>query len=239
MNKNIIFFFIFFICSISVNAQNEPTNLTTHFIEVTGVAETLVTPNEFTFQITLVERFENKEKITIESQEKRLKEQLNNLGINVQIDLTISNISAILTGQKRKKDVIGTQEYHLKVRELNKIEKINQIIDELNIHKFDLIDVTHSDLNKFRKETKMEAIKAAKSKATYMLEAIGEKVGKPIFIQEVIDYTDYQSYIQQMQNGYISNRSSIEMQEQLKSGEVLSFSKIKLKYNILARFEIK
>ena len=235
-----IFITLFFlVISITLFAQNDKTNVTERVIEVTGIAEMLISPNEFTFKVILNERFENKEKITIEKQEDKLKAELVNIGVDIQKDLTVLDMTSIFMTQKRKKDVIGNKEYLLKIYDLSKIEKLQQIADKLDLGKLDLIQSTHSDLPKFRKETKMEAVRVAKQKAEYMLEAIGEKIGKTILIQEIIDYSESQNYIQRMQSGSITSNSMLTMEESMKTGETLSFSKIKLKYNILARFEIK
>lgn len=241
MKKNLsIFITLFFlVTSITLFAQNDKTNVTERVIEVTGIAEMLISPNEFTFKVILNERFENKEKITIEKQEDKLKAELVNIGVDIQKDLTVLDMTSIFMTQKRKKDVIGNKEYLLKIYDLSKIEKLQQIADKLDLGKLDLIQSTHSDLPKFRKETKMEAVRVAKQKAEYMLEAIGEKIGKTILIQEIIDYSESQNYIQRMQSGSITSNSMLTMEESMKTGETLSFSKIKLKYNILARFEIK
>lgn len=230
---------VFFLSSVSLMAQTDKVVSNERTIEVTGTAEMSINPNEFTFKISLYERFDNKEKIPIEKQENRLKEELTKIGIDVVKDLTIADITSIFTSQKRKKDVLGNKDYHLKIRDLTQVEKLQQIADNLDLGKMDLINVTHTDLAKFRKETKMEAVKAAKLKAEYMLEAIGEKVGKPLFIQEIIDYGDYQSYLQNMQRGSLSSNTILMSGDDMKSGETLSFSKIKIRYNVLARFEIK
>jgi uncharacterized protein len=241
MNKNIAIFLTMILALMQFNSigQIDKTNLTERIIEVTGTAETLINPNEYTFKIILNERFENKEKITIDKQEGKLKEELINIGIEIQKDLTIADMSSVFTTQKRKKDVLGSKEFYLKIYDLTKIERLQQIADKLDVGKLDLIQATHTELTKFRKETKMEAVKVAKLKAEYMLEAIGEKLGKPILIQEILDYSDYQNYTNSIQRGELSSNSMISMQEVMKSGETLSFSKIKLKYNVLIRFEIK
>jgi uncharacterized protein YggE len=44
---------------------------------------------------------------------------------------------------------------------------------------------TSKDLQRFRKEVKMEAIKAAKQKAEYLLESVGEKVGGILAVEEM------------------------------------------------------
>jgi uncharacterized protein len=222
-----------------VSAQTDKTASTERTIDVTGTAEMLIAPNEFTFKITLRERFENKEKITIEKQEEELKKELTVIGVDIQKELTIADMSSIYTSQKRKKDVIGSKDYQLKINDLSKIEKLQQIADKLDVGRLDLEEATHSDLAKFRKETKMAAVRAAKSKAEYMLEAIGDKLGKTIHVQEVMDYGEYQTYNSRMQSGSLTSNVSLNMQDDLKTGETLSFSKIKLKYNVAVTFEIK
>jgi uncharacterized protein len=235
MKQNKLLFIIAFIialCTINF-AQTPPEK---RIIEVTGSAETLITPNEFTFKITLLERIENKQKITIEMQETKLKNELANLGVDVAKDLTIYDLNSFYVYQKRLKDTLASKDYQLKIKDLAKIEKLQEIADKLNVSRLDLIESTHSELTSYRKETKMEAVKAAKAKAEYMLGTIGEKVGKPVYIQEVDE--ELPRYISSgvLNSNSISNSRSGDSQD---SGPTLSFSKIKLRYVVLARFEIQ
>lgn len=205
-------------------------------IEVTGSAETLITPNEFTFKITLLERIENKQKITIEIQETKLKNELANLGVDVQKDLSIYDLNSVYVYQKRLKDTLASKDYQLKIKDLAKIERLQEIADKLNVSRLDLIESTHSELTAFRKETKMEAVKAAKAKAEYMLGAIGEKVGKAVFIQEIPEGNE------RKQIPVISNlfrRKEVNTDDSQASDTVLTFSKITLRYSVLVRFEIQ
>ena len=209
-------------------------------IEVTGSAETLITPNEFTFKITLYERIEDKKKLTIEMQEANLKSELSNLGVDVNKDLTIFDLTSTYVSRKKTKDTLGSKDYRLKIKDLTKIERLQEIADRLNVANLDLIESTHSDLTTFRKETKMEAVKAAKAKAEYMLGAINEKVGKTIFIQEVPDESETRGIPQGIGLNYNSNaRSNIVTADSQSADSTLTFSKIKLRYAVLARFEIE
>lgn len=220
----------FILASFAINFAQTTTEK--RIIEVTGSAETLITPNEFTFKITLFERVENKVKLTIEMQEAKLKQELTNLGVDVQKDLTIFDLTSFYISRKKTKDTLGSKDYRLKLRDLAKIERLQEIADRLNIANLDLIESTHSDLVTFRKETKMEAIKAAKAKAEYMLGAIGEKAGKPVFIQEIADENAPRP-------GSISNIRSNASSDDSQDSTTLTFSKIKLRYAVLARFEIE
>ncbi|HVE60067.1 MAG TPA: SIMPL domain-containing protein [Pyrinomonadaceae bacterium] len=210
-------------------------------IEVTGSAETLITPNEFTFKITLFERVEDKKKLTIEMQEAKLKEELTNLGIDVQKDLTVFDLTSVYISRKKTKDTLGSKDFRLKIKDLAKIEKLQEIADRLNINNLDLIESTHSELSRFRKETKMEAIRAAKAKAEYMLSAIGEKIGKSVFIQEIPDADEPRllGYGLISPNSNINRTSNAVTNDSQDSSNTLSFSKIKLRYAVLARFEIE
>ena len=78
-------------------------------------------------------------------------------------------------------------------------------------------------------------MKAAREKASYLLEAIGEKVGKPLYIQEREIYLPDANQIR------IRGVSNLKISEPAVDEEILpeiSFQKIKLKYKVFARFAI-
>jgi hypothetical protein len=85
---------------------------------------------------------------------------------------------------------------------------------------------------------KIAAMKSAKEKADYLLTAIGEKTGKPLLIREQV-YTAYP---------LSGNMSNTAMQEVVVTGygmaraagleNEISFTKIKLRYEIFAKFGI-
>jgi uncharacterized protein YggE len=205
-------------------------------IEVTGSAETMVTPNEFSFKITLVERIEKKDKITIEEQEIALRKGLEKLGIDVQKDLTIFDLASTYISRKRLKDTLAAKDYRLKLNDIEKIGKLQDLADELNVSRLELLESTHSELMRFRKETKMDAMRAAKMKAAYMLDAIGEKLGQAVFVQEVPEEGDGL----RIAGGVLSNgRSNIMENDGADAATSLNFTKIRLRYEVLARFEIQ
>lgn len=206
-------------------------------IEVSGSAETLITPNEFTFKVTILERMEKKEKLTIETQEASLRSELSRIGLDPAKDLSVFDISSRYIPQKKVRDVLGSKDYSLKVRDISKIAPLIELIDRLNISKLDLIDTTHSELTRFRRETKMEAMKAAKEKAIYLLSAIHEKVGKPVFVKEI----EAPRYVS---GGVLNSNSSNTFRYNsgttaADTDSALSFQQIKLRFVILAKFEIE
>lgn len=235
---NYIFLLIVAVCVAASSAFAQTNTDQRRVVEVTGSAEMLVMPNEFTFKIVLTERVENKQKLTIEIQETRLKDELAKLGVDVQKDLTVFDMTSVYISRKRTKDTLGSKIYSLKLRDLNKIEKLQEIADNLNIAGLDLTESTHSELTSFRRQTKIDATKAAKMKAEYMLGAVGEKIGQTIYVKEIEDDDSDNRF---PSNARISSNISTGflMSTQDSQAGGLSFSKIKIRYSVLARFEIQ
>ncbi|HNU07687.1 MAG TPA: SIMPL domain-containing protein [Pyrinomonadaceae bacterium] len=230
-------FFVILLFASTMFAQT-PTTDSRRVIEVTGSAETFVTPNEFTFKITIVERVDGKKKITIEDQEEALKRELAAIGVDVQKDLTIYDLTSVYVRQRRLKDTLGSKDYRLKIYDINKIGRLQDLADKLNLSKLDLIDSTHTELAKFRKETKIEALKAAKTKADYLLAAIGERSGKPVFVREV-EENDNSSYRPNIYANVNVTSNIVRGGDNQSTDDSLNITQIKLRYEVFARFEIE
>lgn len=234
--KSLLSIAILGVFAVAASAQTQTAD-NRRVIEVTGSAETLITPNDFTFKISLIERVDGKKKITIEEQEEALKRELAGLGIDVQKDLTVFDITSVYVRQRRLKDTLATKDYRLKINDINKLDRLQDIADRLNVARLDLINSTHTELTRFRKETKMEAIRAAKMKAEYLLGAIGERLGKAVFVREVDDDDNDNRFGRLNSN----SQSNIIVPDGMNvpSGNALNITQIKLRFEIFARFEIE
>jgi uncharacterized protein len=178
---------------------------------------------------------DGKNKITIEDQEKELKKQLQNAGFDLA-NLSLSDASAGFVPVRRKKqEVLTSKNYIIKVATTTEVADVFDVLDTVEALNADITRVAHSEIEKYRKEVKMIAVKAAKEKAGYLLEAIGETVGKPLMIQERETYDDVMPMANYRMKAMGAMADSEMAQEQLPE---LSFQKIKLKYSVFARFAI-
>ena len=101
------------------------------YIEVNGYAEKEVIPNEIYIGIILRERIENKEKISIEFQEKQLKESLNTLNIPIS-NLSMADANAdYVKVSWQKRDVLTKKDYQLKVGNATTVGKVFQELEKL------------------------------------------------------------------------------------------------------------
>jgi uncharacterized protein YggE len=216
-------------------SQEIPASKETPYIEVVGQGEMEIVPDQIYISFTLKERFDGKKKIELEDQEKEMKKRLMKMDIDLK-DLQLADANSdFITIKRKKTDVIASKDYLLKVATASTLGKVFEMLDEINAFNANIQRVDHSEIKRFKKEVKMLAVQEAKEKAGYLLSAIGETVGKPLFIQERESYDEFQPM---RKSGLMVNMAmdAAPAEEVLPE---LSFQKIKLKYSVFARFAIK
>lgn len=216
---------LFFALLLSGKAQDNLSNR--RFIEVTGVNETEVVPDQITILIRLTE---NKENGTIQKQEEALKSGIRELGISLS-DLTLNSADADYQRTRiLKKEVVVTKSYLLKVSSADMVGKLYEKLDKINVQDAFIQKIDHSKINDLKKESRIMAVKAAKEKVDYLLAAVGEKAGQPIQISEQEMYTPVYSNAR-----YMAKAASDESGS---GDDEISFKKIKIRSSVMVKYEI-
>lgn len=226
-------FLALFLISYSVFSQEDK------FIEVTGSAKMYVEPDEFTFVIKIEEywkeefkkrkEFKDYEtKVPIVEIEQNLLQHLAAIGIprkNIKIN-EVGNY-----WRHTGKEFLVSKTLEISLNDFKVIDQINAIVDKKGIKSMRIGVLKNKRITEYRKEVKKDAIIAAKEKATYLLEAINEKLGRVISITEIAtnDFSFLRIPSLENSNTIISNEE--EGIEDLK--------KIKLRFEIKAKFAIK
>jgi uncharacterized protein len=231
--------FIFALIVFQFKAQNN-TDSQKNTIDITGTAEKEVIPDEIYVSITIRERMEGKERITLEVQEKNFKEMLKKIGIDINL-LSLSDANSDYVKIKYKqKDVLSQISYSLKLNSAKSVGDLFTGLYEIKIYDASIYKVSHSKIEEYKKELRIQAIKNAKEKAEYLTNAIGYQIGKPIIIYEnaPIYYDNFnlrgaRSSMETMP--YIDGIQSAKMQ----SEPEIEFKKIKLEASIFVKFEVK
>jgi len=200
-------------------------------IEVTGIAEKEVTPDIINVTISLQEYMDGKKKVTIDQLENQLEVAVKDAAIPKE-DFTINNISAWNNAWQKKKnpDFLAGKQYGLRLHDLNKINQILSGVDPKGIQSTNITSYDYSKMPELKRDLKIQALLAAKDKATYLLNSINEKVGRPIDITE----TDNSNY--PAPNQMYANR--VMLKEVQVSDSDIDFKKIKLSFQVQAVFEI-
>src|SRR5688500_13611914 len=119
-----LLFWLFIIPSKGQTTQNADDK---PYIEVTGTAEKEIIPDEIYVGIMIREKIVNKEKLTIEAQEEKLKNALKEIGIDIAKNLSVSDLNAdFIRVRLRKKDVYAQKDYTLKVADAESLGKVFQ-----------------------------------------------------------------------------------------------------------------
>ncbi len=198
MQRTFLPFALFLSTLLPLAAQPQPAAVEPPHIEVTGRAEIQVVPDEIHISIELRERGSGKDKVSVDKQEVELKDAVKALGID-GANLTLSDAMADLVPKKfRDDDVIARKGYMLKVADAEMVRKVFLELDRLQIEDAFIHHVSHSKEVQMRREQRIKAIKAAKEKADYLLEAIGEKAGAATEVREVAD-ADFRGNVQTRQ----------------------------------------
>ncbi len=199
-------------------------------IQVTGSAETEVTPDIIYFSISLKEYFNGKTKVSISTLENQLQKAVTTAGI-AKADFTINNLSSYnyVPEKKKNADFLAAKQYRLKLHDLNKINQILDAVDDKGIESTGIDGYDYSGIEQLKNEMKLKALKAAQAKATFLLSGIGEKLGGAIDIQEINNEPMQQPVFRPM----MMKAASAETTE-----PDIDFKKIKLNYQVQAVFEI-
>lgn len=201
-------------------------------IEVTGNAEQEITPDILYVSISLREYMDGKNKVDITQLERQLQKAVTEAGVPRE-DFTINNVSAYnqVVQKKKNPDFLASKQYRIKLHDLNSINTILSKVDDKGIQSTGIDSYDYSKIDQLRRELKIKALLAAREKATYMLSAIGEKVGGAIDIQDIDNEPLAQPvYRTMMLKSAVADEAAPQSD--------IDFKKIKLNYQVRAVFEI-
>jgi uncharacterized protein len=194
--KKVMFLVAGLFLAILAQAQQTETKPPVKKIEVTGSAEMEITPDIIYIDIALREYKNKTAKVNISTLEKQLQKAVQDAGIPAG-DLTISNVFGTnydewWSKKKKDPDFMARKEFRLKLSRLDKINALLAAVDAEGIESVNISSYEHSKMDEYRKEVKIKALQAAKAKASYMLDAIGDKIDGVLEVQEINtdNYTD-------------------------------------------------
>jgi uncharacterized protein len=209
-------------------------------IEVNGSAEQEVLPDEIFVNITLREYFkdkDNKNKVDIIALEKQLQKAVEEAGIPKE-NFTIGALNGYREwwGRKKPTTFLESKSYILKVPNLYKIDGIVARVDDKGIASTNIDRYEFSKIEQLRKDIKIKALQAAKAKAQYLLEGIGEQLGEAIDIIEIDN--GYQNP-QPVYSNMMLRATAAPMADMAMPESTIDVQKIKVRYEIKAVFKIK
>lgn len=203
------------------------------YIEVTGTSEIEIVPDKIHYIIEIREYFKEefdryskpedyRTKIPLETIEQNLRKMLAEIGIPE---------SAIRTQEvgdywrQQGKDFLISKMFDITLTDFNQINQIVKHVDTKGINTMRIGELENKDMLTYHQEGKIKALMAARQKATYLVEALGKKLGDVI---RIVEEKGGMAYPLAQSNVMSSNAAEFD-----------NFRTIKKNYSMLVRFEIK
>ena len=227
MRIKVLLFAISLLATLSLQAQTNE-----RYIEVTGTSEIENVPDEIHYLIEIREYFKEEFDGKSKPEEYRTKVPLSEIEQGLRGVLAEAGIpqNAIRTQEigdywrQQGQDFLVSKKFDITLTDFNQINEIVKRIDTKGINTMRIGELENNDMPAYHQKGKIEALKAARRKATYLVEALGKRLGEVIRIVE-------------KDSGYASPFA----QSNVMSSDVASFDNfrtIKKNYSILVRFEI-
>lgn len=235
MNKILLVAAISILSATALQAQDLPKEQ--NYIEVSTRAEKQITPDEIYLSITLTE-LESKGKITVEKQEADMIKALKGIKIDVEKELTVSDMGSDL--QKyflKKNNILASKSYTLKVGTAVQAMAALEALNAVNISNVELVRTgISSQLEKQTKDELLsEAAKKAKENAEILALAVGSKAGRAIYIQNYYNFTPHAGNFAMKASRAMTSDAMGNVYE---SAPVLEVSKTALSVSVTCRFQI-
>lgn len=222
---------MFLVCSVIIHAQDNDGK----YIEVTGSSEIEVIPDEIHYLIEIKEyweeEFKNKSKqedyqtkVPLAKIEKDLRQTLSYIGISSEAIRTqeVGNY-----WRQRGKELLVSKLLDVQLADAHQIDAIIQSVDARGIQSMRIGELKNKNILEYRKQGKIAALKAAREKASYLVEAMGQKLGGVLRIIEPTErYMGMNTVYQSVTN--VAASAGVE-----------EYRTIKLRTEMTARFAIE
>jgi uncharacterized protein YggE len=214
-------------------------------IKVSGSAEMEIIPDEVFVNIEIREyQKKGEDKKDLETLKNSFSEACRSVGIadSMVSIVAYSGYNDYYTWKKNKKktpDMMASVTYQVKFKSSKTMDELVAKLDDEATRGFQIVATNHSRMTEFRKQLKIQAIKTAKAKGIYLTEAIDEKLGEAIDIEEPNEGAASSSG--NWSNGRVTplrSQAITTYNSEESTGEI-GFKKIKLRFEVNVEFALK
>ena len=237
--KNVFFLLASVLLSTSLFAQER--NPFPRTITVNGSAEMEIVPDEIYVQVYLKE-YEKKGagKVPIDKIRQEFLTAVRSLGLP-DTAISVSGYDANTYNpwwrkKNKQEQLYASITYQVKLRNAAQVDQLVDKLDDNATQNFYISRTAHSKLDEFKRNLKIQAVKAAKEKAQYLSDAVGEKVGVAVTINEPGEY--FQPYYGDMAANRMMKAEAVQTSAPADQPQA-DFKKMKLRYDVTVVFELK
>ena len=216
---------------------NAPNNLpAVPYIEVRASATRKVTPDEIYLKITIKES-DYKGKKSLQDVQNSMVRVLEKQGVNVDENLTVLTMgsSVKLKAFSSKVKTLTEAVYVLELSDAEAVQNVISALEQQEISNIVLAETKYSKRDALESELGIEAIKKAKQRAIELVSAIGQEIGKAIYVNswgmnEVVSPRNYKA---------MAARGVVVEDAVVDAAPKLSIAENEYSVDVNVRFEIK
>lgn len=240
--KRILTGMIVFLSLLSFHSISQET-IKQKTINVSGIAEMEIVPDEIFIQVELRE-YDKKggSKVDIDAIKTNFLKAAVSTGIS-ENDISVQsyqgwdgNFWLYKKNKKKNPDLKASITYQVKLATTKKMDELVQKLDDEATQNFYIAKVSHSKIQEFKKQLKIKAVQSAKEKAAYLAEAINEKAGEAITINEP---NEINSFPQPMYANRMLKAATGNLDADNEQAANIDFKKMKLQYEVNVVFALR
>lgn len=223
---------------ICLNASAQTKNFIDQpYLEVSGEADSLITPDEIYIKIQLSEK-DTRDRVPIDELESKMILALKNIGINTETNLTTSDmISSYQHYFLKQKDIMKSKQFILKVNKASLMDSTFNELEKIGISNVRIDKVTHSNMKNIVLACKGKAIMDARNKATAMVNPLGQSIGSAIQISD--NSSTYNNQLAGIATGIQIRGNSSYRSVDVPETYNVEFKKIKVAETVSVKFILK
>src|SRR6476620_4602837 len=237
MKKILIAFAFSLFLREAIAQETKPIQKT---ISVSGSSEIEVVPDEIYVQVDLREyNKKNGDKVDINTIKNNFLTACKSMGLTEK-DVTVQSYQGYdnnywwMKKKKENPDLKASISYSVKVSKVDMLDALVDKMDDEATQNFFISKTSYSKMDELKRDLKIAAVKAAREKAIYLSEAIGEHIGEAMTIN---DPTEVNSpprpyYANEMMKAARAEDSTAPAMD-------VDFKKIKLQYELNVVFALK
>jgi len=203
------------------------------YLETTAKVDTLVTPDQIYLSI-YIDEGEDRNKTSLEKQERKVAAVLENLGIDLKKQLKLDNLASHYKKYfLKRKNVLKSKSYTLEVYDAMTAGNVLIGLEYEGISNVRLIKTAYSKIESLKLDLKSKAILKAKAQAGALTKPLNQQLGKAIHIND--KYFSRPYYYDNMR---MAARADYAIEDTVETPIDIEFSKIKVESEVSVRFAI-
>ncbi|MCX2718344.1 SIMPL domain-containing protein [Lentiprolixibacter aurantiacus] len=169
------------------------------YLETTTTVDTLVVPDRIYLNIVLTEA-DTKGRTSVEELENRMAAKLKSLGIDLDTQLSLSDLGSDFKKYfLRKTDIQKEKAYTLVVYDGLSVGQVLKGMETVGISNISLQKTEYSQMESLKMALRIKALLKAKQQGSSLVKAIGQQLGKALHIQYFErNFTDSRRGLQEM-----------------------------------------